>query len=660
MNHNPSTPPFPVSVAIHADQPAGPSISRLLFGKFTEHLGRNVYGGAWAETIENPWFAPVDAWSKPDVQRQRLQNFGAEYGLPDMGDAPDAGLAAYWIPKGAIRAALEPGLRGHAQRITTGAPGSGIRTVVFLPLHRQRGYRFTIRGRASRTTRVIARLLTLRGEELAWCDAALTPGPWHTVQRTLRLAPARESPSGSPLILDMQLEHPVTIWFDRCSLIPADDRYGWDPEVVSWMKEAQLPLLRFPGGNFSSGYHWRDGVGPIDSRPILPNPAWPEIEWNEVGTDEWLLLCHLAGCVPLICVNGGDGTPEEAAAWVEYCNGSVETPMGGLRAANGHPPAYNVKYWEVGNELYGAWQIGHTPAGDYAERYLAFREAMLAADPSIHIIANGHDAEWNRTVVERAGDKVASLSVHTLAGHHIPAESDPEAVFREYMGFAADYGNHLAALAAPMREAGLTPRLAITELSIFTLKPPLPNVDNLSEALYYSGIVNAAIRSEGLVELITHSALINHSAGLVKQRGIVYPHPMWWALHLYGTHTGIQPVSVHVDGPVFSCSGQWLTRVENAPTTDVVALMSQDLHTLVIFVTNRDSKTPASVRLSAEGFASEAHGTVSILAGESFMARNTWDATEHVRLRTHAVRLEDGMLEHTLPPHSLTRIVLGR
>jgi hypothetical protein len=106
-------------------------------------------------------------------------------------------------------------------------------------------------------------------------------------------------------------------------------RYGWDPEVVGLMKEAALPLLRFPGGNFSSGYHWRDGVGPTENRPILPNPAWPEIECNDAGTDDWLRLCDLVGCEAMICVNGGNGTPEEAAQWVEYCNGRCGHAYGG-------------------------------------------------------------------------------------------------------------------------------------------------------------------------------------------------------------------------------------------------------------------------------------------------------------------------------------------
>ena len=648
------------TATVYADRPTGRAISRHLFGKFTEHLGRNVYGGAWAETVENPWFAALSNWPEPEVIRNRLTELSRLYQFAELQDHTDREIAPFWMPHGHLRAVLDRGFRGPAQRVTTDGTGSSLRTLVFLPFHRQRGLHLNIRGRANKTTRAFVRLMTLRGVEVAWADVPLHRGEWQTVERTLHRAPARQLEPGTPILLDIQFEHPATVWLDRCSLIPSDNRFGWDPEVIGFMKDAELPLLRFPGGNFVSGYHWKDGVGLMDDRPILPNPAWPEIEWNDVGTDEWLQLCHLVGCRPLICVNAGNGTAAEAAEWVEYCNGGIDTPMGAYRATNGHPQPYNVENWEIGNELYGEWQIGNATAESYSERYLAFRAAMLAADPNLHIIANGHDASWNAALVAEAKDQIESLSVHTLVGYHIPADADPKAVYREYMGYAADYGNHLNRLAAPMREAGLTPRLAITELSIFTLKSQLPNVDNLSEALYYSGIVNTAIRSDGLVEVITHSALINHSAGLVKHRGVVYPHPLWLALNLYSAQAGILPVEFAVEGPTFCCSGEWLTPVTDAPTLDGVALLSEDKQVLVVFLTNRALEETITVRLKVEGFSRMANGVVALLAGDTYMAINTWDAPQKVSIQSQAITLRDSLLSLTLPPHSLTRVVLTK
>ena len=105
-----------------------------------------------------------------------------------------------------------------------------------------------------------------------------------------------------------------------------------------------LPMLRFPGGNFVSGYHWEDGVGPLDGRPPLPNPAWHGAEWNHVGTDEWLRLCELTGAEPLVCNNAGDGTPDEARRWIEYCNAAADTPMGRKRAENGREEPWHWEY----------------------------------------------------------------------------------------------------------------------------------------------------------------------------------------------------------------------------------------------------------------------------------------------------------------------------
>jgi alpha-N-arabinofuranosidase len=465
---------------------------------------------------------------------------------------------------------------------------------------------------------------------------------------------------GIPLIVELRLGQPGTVWLDHCSLMPANASGGWDPEVVALMKEAQIPLLRFPGGNFASGYHWKDGVGPIDRRPILANPAWPEIEWNDVGTDDWLWLCERVGCDALICVNAGDGTPEEASQWVEYCNGDLDTPMGAFRAANGHPEPYGVKLWEIGNEIYGNWQIGHTTAEDYAKRYLAFREAMLAVDPSIRIIANGDDARWNRVVAGTTNGTVRSLSVHTLVGSHIPREANPKEVFLEYIGFSWAYADLLHELAAPMKEAGLLPKLAITELSIFTHKPNLPHVDNLSEALYYSGIVNTAMRSQGLVELITHSALINHSGGLTKDRGVVYPHPLWLALSLYSVQPGIQPVHIEIEGPTFDSSGEWLKKVEGVPVLDAVALLSEDQEDLVIFLTNRHPEEALDVEISLGSFSCRLGVETQELHGDSFLSANRWDATDTVRISKKRIRISDGYLRWRCSAHSLTRLAFHR
>ena len=360
------------------------------------------------------------------------------------------------------------------------------------------------------------------------------------------------------------------------------------------------------------------------------------------------------GAELLICVNAGNGTPEEAAAWVEYCNGGIDTPMGALRAANGHPEPYRVKRWEIGNELYGSWQIGNTDAQGYAERYADFHRAMYAVDPDLEFIACGYDAEWNRTVVRPNPHTVSSSSVHTLPGSHIPDAVDPEEVYLELMGFLKWYPRELRHRAAPMAEIGIPPKLAITELQIFTKSSALPNNKTLTEALWTAGMYNLAIRSGGAIELITHSALVNHGGELEKLFGVVCADPVWWTTHLYSTMSGTQPVALQVAGPTFSTEGKWFPRVEDVPYLDAVALLDPAGRELTLLIVNRRPESALVTRISVRDFQPSEEVSICLLGGESFMARNSWDDPEAVRPKEIVIPAESSFV-HELPPALLVR-----
>ena len=155
------------------------------------------------------------------------------------------------------------------------------------------------------------------------------------------------------------------MWVARASLMPVDNTGGFRKDVVESIKANWTPtFIRWPGGNFASAYHWMDGIGDIDKRPPYLDPAWQQWEYHDVGTDEFIAFCRLVDSEPILTVNMGTGTPEEAAAWVAYCNGSPDTKYGAMRAKNGHPEPFNVKTWFVGNEQFGNWQDGHCDAGN--------------------------------------------------------------------------------------------------------------------------------------------------------------------------------------------------------------------------------------------------------------------------------------------------------
>jgi alpha-N-arabinofuranosidase len=173
------------------------------------------------------------------------------------------------------------------------------------------------------------------------------------------------------------------------SLMPTDNLDGFRPEVVAQLKQLHSGFWRLPGGNFISDFNWYDSVGPRDKRPPDFDYAWNAMQTNDVGMDELMTFCKLIDVEPYITVNAGFGDAHSAAEEVQYMNGAVSTPMGAMRAQNGHPEPYHVKFWNIGNEPYGQWQLGRTDLKYYLLKHNEFAKAMLAADSSITLLASG-------------------------------------------------------------------------------------------------------------------------------------------------------------------------------------------------------------------------------------------------------------------------------
>ena len=197
------------------------------------------------------------------------------------------------------------------------------------------------------------------------------------------------------------------------SIMPEDNIDGWRADVVALLKELNSPIYRWPGGNFVSGYNWRDGIGDRDTRPPRTNPAWRGVESNDVGIHEFMNLMSLIGAEPYICLNTGLGTVKDAADEVEYCVGSPDTPMGKLRVANGHPKPFPVSWWAIGNEMYGQWQLGHMPLADYVKKHNAVADAIRRIQPSAHLVAVGEVGEWDEGMLAGCADHMDLISEHT-------------------------------------------------------------------------------------------------------------------------------------------------------------------------------------------------------------------------------------------------------
>ena len=170
--------------------------------------------------------------------------------------------------------------------------------------------------------------------------------------------------------------------------MPSDNLDGFRPEVIAQLRQLHSGFWRLPGGNFISDFNWYDSVGPRDKRPPDFDYAWNAMQTNDVGMDEFMTFCKLIGVEPYITVNAGFGDAHSAAQEVEYMNGATTTPMGAQRARNGHPEPYHVKFWDIGNEPYGPWQLGRTDLKYYLLKHNEFAKAMRAADPSITLLAS--------------------------------------------------------------------------------------------------------------------------------------------------------------------------------------------------------------------------------------------------------------------------------
>lgn len=704
FSFDPITTPGQAILTVAAAQRSPHRVNPWLFGKFCEHLGANIYHGMEAQLLVNCTFATwrfsagdnhPDGGVREESDRERILQRIEAYAHRNTWPDPQALIDAYfdggaygWFRIGDredVRLSPDVGPHGgRAQRVEilhTAEVGRGIGQWTYVPLHRTRVYPFRVVARALEPCTLTLSLAPVVAPDAA-AGAQITVGQeWQTFTGEIRLPD--DAPGAALYQFSITGTDPAHVLLDRVLLYPDDHVHGADPDVIQMLKAAHLPLLRWPGGNFVSGYHWRDGVGPVDARPTLPNPAWEGLEFNLFGTDEFLAFCRAVGCEPMICVNAGNGTAEEAAAWVEYCNGAPDTPMGQLRAANGHPESYGVTYWEIGNEIYGHWQVGWTTPAGNVDRYCRFRAAMLAVDPTLQLLGCGYgnepDSAWNRQLIEDAGATLRCITDHILTGGSVNADTDPVELYHAFMGYPAVLEGRYRDLQVLMRAAGNpAPRMAITELQLFAhfrgeVKPEgapsngaftpelLPRPDTIAEALSLALIVNTCIRLDDFVELLTHSATVNHGGGLRKERERVYANPVHYAHALGYAVAGGTPVAVHLACETFATQHTFahIPPQTDIPVLDALAVITEEGDLALLLVHRSATCGPVELTVTVADFQAQVRAEVVTLAGDLWNDRNTLDNPEKIAPRSAQVDVREGHhLTLRLPPFSLTRVLL--
>jgi alpha-N-arabinofuranosidase len=365
-----------ITTSIDANQ-VGTPVSKYLYGMFIEHIGTTIYRSLWSEMLDDRKFyfpissrepKPADqaqAGPMRNMQLRKWRPVGPDEFVVSDKDQPFVGDQS---PRIELDASTPHGMRQ-----------SGLALV--------KGKKYT--GR-----------IYLRGTPGSKVNVALIWGKGANDRQTVSLATLSEVYKKFPLsftahadseegTLEITGTGAGNFHLGAVSLMPADNVQGFRPDTIALLRQLHSGFWRLPGGNFLSGWSWYDSVGDIDKRPPMFDHAWNAMQTNDVGMDEFMTLCKLIGVEPYICVNAGFGDAHSAAEEVEYINGSVNTRLGAMRARNGHPEPYHVKFWNIGNEPWGTFQLGYTDLKYYVLKHNDFAKAMRKVDPSITLIASG-------------------------------------------------------------------------------------------------------------------------------------------------------------------------------------------------------------------------------------------------------------------------------
>ncbi len=727
---------FKVYLSVDPTQ-QGVKVPPTVLGNFLEHLGYSIQGGLWAQLLSNPTFArDVNLTPRHIQELLRAGRYLTEYfksgydsrvlpknwapgldatgfGVAAFDDATSKGIPFPWAPlgvEGSVNASV--GRLGGAVRLRGTWQGetfpvgvvrddgpSGIYQGLILPVRRCVSFNGNVWVRMTTLDesaqgqievgfrRRIGRRGTSAGEilnrEILWVKGV----EWQKL--TFRLSADQVQP-GEPIDFFIRwlpaLGTNIDLLVDSAFLFPDDAIEGLDPDVVALAKKWPVPLLRWPGGNFVSYYHWRDGVGPIDLRPTRPNYAWHGLEYNFFGTREFIRFCHLIGAEPHITVNTGTGTPEEAAAWVEFCNGDPSTPMGRLRAEMGDVEPYHVHYWEVGNEIYGHWQGGYHGAEENARQFVAFAQAMRAVDPTIELIATGNsfdfaipgpgydhthaDQRWHTKLIEAGREQINYISLHCLPVNDLFLErlSNEEAYYTLMAQPATWERKFLPALLQKcdvLLHDSHQIKLAITEWGILGTRQDRPIVENYGEAVYAGLFLNMMIRNAERISIANATALL-HGGCIRKVAEMVFADPQYWVIHHYAPMIGARPLACLLRAPGYDVAqGTDLGAPEtDVPYVDAVVCWADSKKTtepglyLAIVNIHLEQSIPFYFTLPALPIQNRGHSTT--IAGSDPTARATLDNPEPFTLTEREVEAIDGVLTLELPPCSVTWIHLPK
>jgi alpha-N-arabinofuranosidase len=450
------------------------------------------------------------------------------------------------------------------------------------------------------------------------------------------------------------------------------DEQGFRTDVLTALERLQYTVMRYPGGNFVSGYHWADGIGPREQRPTVRDLAWQSTEPNQIGTDEYITLCRKMNWTPMVTVNLGTGTPEEARNWVEYCNSPTGTKYADWRAANGNQQPHGVKLWCLGNEMDGPWQLGHVPADQYAIRAQQAAKMMKDTDPSIELVACGSCTidlptylEWDRQVLEYMGDWADYVSLHRYVGNRNNDTLD-------YLAITNSIDQQIEEMDAVCRYVQGKHRskkrtyLCFDEWNVWYRARERKHMDgqgkfaphlieevyNLEDALVVAGFLNSFIRHADVLKIANLAQIVNVIAPILTEGDEMLIQSIFYPLEMYAKRRTGMSLRPSVQGPTYQ--GQTNGQATYIDTSAV--LNNKQLN---LFVTNRNLQETATVHINLADAEITALVNAEILTGSKPNATNSFDQPNVVQAQSFTeARLANGQATVELPPLSLIAMTL--
>ena len=438
---------------------------------------------------------------------------------------------------------------------------------------------------------------------------------------------------------------------------PLSDEHGFRKDMIEAARELQLTQMRWPGGNFTSSYNWRDGIGLKEQRPKRMELAWGVVETNQVGTDEWVQLNREIGSENVACINGGTGTIEDAYTWVEYCNAPIGSYWADKRAEYGHPEPFGIKYWCLGNEVDGApWIIAHKDAEDYIKFATEAAKAMRRASPGtkLEFIANGSSnykdnldwVEWNWKVIKGLAGVADYLSLHRYW--------DRSDDYYTFVGQrAVDLEEKIAITAGQIKAVSAVQKKKPMYLSFDEWAPP-PRTGHLS-TLALAQFFNAFIRHADVVKMANYT-LLTSILGRDPKTDATYKSPLFYTFKLFSTRCRGEAVAVAVNCDTFGTTDFYA----KIPYLDVSSVYDAKAKQVVINVVNRHKDEAIATDLQSVAGAFNGSATITQIASDDITNKPyTYEAREAYAPKVESLAASGSTLHYTFPAHSFTQIVVG-